>query len=60
VPGRHIGIGTPAKLLAVETLFAGATIFAVREGAVKPAKVRVRTMARTKVVFIGSPGQINW
>ena len=36
---------------------AGATVFAdVIEGAARPAKVRVITMARTKVVFMG----ISW
>lgn len=50
--GRHRGIGWPVKLLV--TVLAGAGVFAdVIEGAARPATVRVRTMARTKLVFMG-------
>jgi hypothetical protein len=35
----------------------GAGVFAdVIDGAARPATVRVRTMARTNVLFMGSPG----
>jgi hypothetical protein len=54
--GRHIGVGIPAKLVVGVMLLTGAIVFAVREGAVRPTNVRVRTAARTKVVFMGSPG----
>jgi hypothetical protein len=41
----------------LETDLAGATVFAdVIEGAARPATVRVRTMARTNVLFI----RISW
>ena len=56
--GRHIGAGMPTKLLEVERTFAVVTGFAVAflatEGAMKPAKARVMTAVRTKVVFMES------
>ncbi len=58
--GRHIGVGIPAKLEVGVMLLTGEAVLAVREGAVRPANVRVRTAARTKVVFMGSPGPITW
>jgi hypothetical protein len=55
LPGRHRGRGYPVKLLVA--VLDGATVFAdVIEGAARPATVRVRTMARTNVLFMGSPG----
>lgn len=55
--GRHSGTGMPVKLLETEIALMGATVFAeVNEGAVRPAKVRVRTTVRTKVVFM----RISW
>jgi hypothetical protein len=57
--GRHIGVGIPTKLVVVVMLLTGDAVFAVREGAVRPTNVRVRTAARTKVVFMGSPG-LSW
>jgi hypothetical protein len=55
--GGQRGEGYPLQL--VETVLTGATVFAdVIVGATRPAKVRDITMARTKVVFMGSPGCI--
>jgi hypothetical protein len=55
LPGRHIGIGYPLQAVDVVTALVG--VFAeVIVGATKPAKVRDRTAARTKVVFMG----ISW
>jgi hypothetical protein len=55
LPGIQRGVGYPLKLL--ETALAGAVVFAdVIEGAARPATVRVRTMARTNVLFMG----ISW
>jgi hypothetical protein len=55
LPGMQRGVGYPLKLL--ETALAGAVVFAdVIEGAARPATVRVRTMARTNVLFMG----ISW
>jgi hypothetical protein len=45
------------KLLV--TVFAGAAVFAVIVGAIRPAKARVITAARTIVVFMGSPRCIS-
>jgi hypothetical protein len=47
-----MGEGYPLHAVEVEIALLGAVVFAVRLGAVRPAKVRVRTTARTKVVFI--------
>jgi hypothetical protein len=51
-----MGAGIPTKLLEVARTFAGETVFAgalvMSEGAMKPAKVRLITTVRTKVVFM--------
>jgi len=60
LPGRQIGVGYPLQLLEVDRALEEVVVFAeVIEGAASPATVRVRTTARTKVVFMGSPGRSN-
>jgi len=57
LPGRQRGVGYPVQLLEVGRAFVAVVVFAeVMDGAARPATVRVRTMARTNVVFMGSPG----
>jgi hypothetical protein len=51
------GVGYPLQLLEVDRALDAAVVFAdVIEGAARPATVRVRTTARTNVLFMGSPG----
>jgi hypothetical protein len=54
------GVGYPLQLLEVDRAFAVDVVFAdVIEGAARPATVMVRTIARTNVLFMGSPGYFN-